>query len=136
MNVTKVRYDGTRVHIEWTTGDPDKPDVYSLGCRQAPKQEFIKSLATLTPSVINICELPKDYIVGMTVCGVSFSKSRGAMGATITALKTLNDSDVPLVLTTPHIPLAPGSETWAALDEVLRQSELYVNGERAQGAMF
>ena len=147
MKITKVKYDGSRVRIEWTIGDTDDPDKHSLDCRQAPKQEFVNALTALVPSVVAICELPDDYVVGIEIRGVSFSWAKDIMGATITALKTLNDSDAPLVLNSPHKPSEPYSETGdnrnclsaatvVALEEVLMEAERYVEGERAQGSLF
>ena len=147
MNITKVKHDGTRTHIEWMRGDPDEPDNWSMNSKEHPRQELKDALGALKPHVCDICELPDEWAQRMEVRGVSFSWARDIMGACITAFKNLENSDSPLVLNTPHKPSSPYSETGddknclsaecqTALENVLNEAELYVKGQRAQGSLF
>lgn len=120
-------------------------DELSLLCAAPAKQSFYDALESLVPFVAEICEQPQTWAQSVEVRGVSFSYGgeNEVMGATISALKTLEKSNSPLVINTPHKSSEPynegGDETiclsdeaTAALYHLQRETQLYLDGHRAQ----
>lgn len=149
--VKKVSYDGKRVLVRYETPRPGgDPDEYEVACKDTPAPRLVLALAGLLVHVIDICELPRSYVLGLEVRGASFSYGGEAevMGATITALKKVTTARSPLTLNTPHLPSEPYTEddksdtpclsTGAtdALEELAEAALDYVDGKRAQGTLF
>lgn len=146
--VTKVKYDGRRVRVEYEIPREDEPDEFVLVCNARPAREFLEALAALRDHVAEICELEVEYMATAEVRGVSYSYAGPdqAMGATITALKTLETARSPLVLNTPHLASAPMSETdeapllspgaIEALEDLATEALRYVDGHREQADLF
>lgn len=125
-------------------------DEYSFTCSEEAKPEFYNSMNSLKEHVIEMCELPDSYIGKITVKGVSFSYAgeKEVMGATISASMDLQKSYPNLNLNTPHKASdsysdAPPddmqiltSECIQALLELQKQCVSYIEGDRAQMAMF
>ena len=106
MNITKVKYAGEKVRIEYTIdrADGGEADEYTLQSADKPLPSFETALLALTPDVVDICELDTLSAAHITVRGVTFTWKHDIMGACITALKTLTTANAPLVLNTPHLP--------------------------------
>jgi len=147
MQIDKVKYDGIYVTIVHHEGTKDNPtSETTMRSKDAPVPEFVNAFAALRQDVRSITELDVD-ISRLTVRGVSFSDTSDIMGATITSLYELRDTDAPLILNTPHKSEEPYSEggddskclapeTCERL-ETLRQCAMdYVLGTRAQISMF
>lgn len=126
-------------------------DEYSFTCSEEARPEFYTAMENLREHVIDMCELPADYIDRIRVRGVSFSYGGGndTMGATISAAMSLENSYSALNLLTPHKasemynPNTPDDEkqllTGDCIDALLAlQAECirYIEGERAQGSLF
>ncbi|MBP2635017.1 MAG: hypothetical protein H6Q72_924 [Firmicutes bacterium] len=125
-------------------------DEYSLTCSEEARPEFYAAMQSLKKYVVEMCELPDDYLDRITVRGVSFSYAGmdEVMGATISAGMRLDDSYTQLNLNTPH--KASGSYSGQdpdpmqvlsdkcidALDILCEEAGLYVDGERAQMQLF
>ena len=126
-------------------------DEYSMTCSEQARPGFYGALDTLKIHVIEMCELPEDYLDRIKVKGVSFSYSgeRDVMGATISAQMELKDSYPDLNINTPH----KASEMYNegnepddkqllsddcldALEHLQAECEAYINGERAQTSLF
>ena len=125
-------------------------DEYSLTCSEEARPEFYAAMQSLNKHVIEMCELPDDYIERITVRGVSFSYAGmdDVMGATISAGMRLDDSYTQLNLNTPH----KASDSYSgqdpdpmqvlddkcveALDRLCEEAELYIDGDRAQMQLF
>ena len=61
MRITKAKYDGAKVRIEYERERPDKTyDEFSLQSADRPTSAFIAALAALAEDVVAICELPAD----------------------------------------------------------------------------
>lgn len=142
--ITKVKYNGSKVHIEYEIVKDTGNDEFSLTCSEEPNPEFKAALAGLSKAVDEITEISDTE-----VRGVSFSNTNGIMGAVITALKKLDGCNSPLVINTPHKPSSPYSQgdpnaedkclSSAAVKELKKlqaETEKYIAGERAQGEMF
>jgi hypothetical protein len=126
-------------------------DEYSLTCRDKARPEFYEAMTALAEHVIEMCELPDDYLERITVRGVSFSYGgeNNTMGAVISASMELKESYQPLNLTTPHKASAmynPGTpddekqlltgDCIDALEALQKECEAYIKGEREQGSLF
>lgn len=150
MRIKKVKVTSeNRINIEYESGDANR-DEFSLICKQAPMQSFYDSLDKLNIHVIEMCELPEDYLDRIIVRGVTFSYGgeKEVMGATIIARMRLNQSNVDLNLNTPYKASESYSESPADeaqmlsyecvtdLNFVIIEAMKYVNGERAQIGLF
>lgn len=136
--------------FEKQSKNSDVWDEYSLTCSEEARPEFYKALQALAKYVIEMCELPDDYLDRITVRGVTFSYAGMAevMGATISAGMKLENSYTELNLNTPH----KASDSYSdqdpdpmqvlsdecidALDRLCEEAQLYVDGERAQMQLF
>lgn len=125
-------------------------DEYQFSCSEKARPEFYDAMKNLAPHVIEMCELPDDYLPRIDVKGVSFSYGgdKEVMGATISAAMKLNDSYCDLNLNTPHKASDSYSEGPAdemqllsddcihALNLLCKEAQLYIDGDRAQGKLF
>lgn len=147
--VSKVKYDGSRVRIEYQKerADGQSADDYTLSCADQPSPAFLAALNALADDVVSICEFHADSVRNLKVRGVSFTYTNDVFGAVITALKTLKTANAPLVINTPHLtdePYGEGDGSTPLLDTstadrlhtLALEAENYINGERAQGALF
>lgn len=142
--ITKVKCkDGKiTVHYEVRRADREDRDKFTLESWDQAKPEFYSYFDLLKNSVIEICELPVHFIDRVQVIGVSFSWTEDIMGATITALLSLKNSNAPLVINTPHKPEAPYSEgsddsnvlpddAIRDLTSLMAAAKRYIDGERS-----
>jgi hypothetical protein len=125
-------------------------DEYSFTCSEKARPEFYRAMNSLAPHVIEMCELPENYLDRIEVRGVSFSYGgdKQVMGATITAQMKLENSNCNLNLNTPHKASDSYSDSPADemqllttdcisdLDALCKEVELYIKGEREQGRLF
>lgn len=150
MRITKVSWNDaeTKVCIEYSKESPANNklrDEFSLKCNEPPLESFKDSLKALVPYVVKDLELPDSYATTLKVRGVTFSFGGefDTMGAVVTSLKTLRNSNAPLVLNTPHKTVEPYNEGGdesnclslgfcSALDDVIEEAIKYVQGNRAQ----
>lgn len=106
MNITKIKYSSKtlRIKIEWQDAADEDANKFSFDNKREIPASFKNAFLDLRKHVNKLCELgmKEDEMYLLEVVGVSLSWSHGVMGATITALKTLKDSNQPLVLNTPH----------------------------------
>ncbi len=148
--IKKVKLEANKIRIEYLVpvqnADNPDDDEHSFLCAQRARPSFYDALESLTPFVAEICEQSKDWAGTLEVKGVSFSYSNDIMGACITALKTLEKSNSPLVINTPHKPSEPYSESGdeamclsddatAALWHLQDEARAYLDGHRAQLSM-
>lgn len=141
-----------KIHIEYEKkNQTGKWDEHSMKSNQEPLPAFLHALDNLVPHVEEMCELPdKDHqIHPYTVRGVSFSYGgdNDTMGATITATRSLKNSNSPLVLNSPHKieeAYADGADETQVMTRdcyndlmiLCDEAEKYLNGKRAQMDMF
>lgn len=147
MRLRKIKHKAGKTEIHWTTtvedtGDETKSELTSF---DDPEPEFVTAMEALAADVLEICELPDDYTIGMDVTGLSLSYTDDdRMGATITALKGLEEANSPLVINTPHLPeidfddpnpqMTPGMER--RVDDLIERAKRFIGGKRAQKDMF
>jgi hypothetical protein len=126
-------------------------DEYSFTCSEEARPEFYTVLSELAQDVIEMCELPSDYIDRITVRSVSYSYGgeNNTMGATISAGMKLDNSYQDLNLNTPHKASAMynsdtpddemqllSSDCIERLEALQEECEAYIKGDRAQGSLF
>lgn len=145
----KVTKEG-KIHIEYEIeNSKDGMDEFSMTCSDEPKPEFTSALKDLAQDVLDMCELPEEYITRVIVTGVSFSYGgeTEVMGATLIAQMKLHKSNVNLNLITPHKieefysdqgdpAQLLGEECVGRIKELIDQAGDYVRGIRAQGQLF
>lgn len=150
MTFTKIKYDGSKVRLEYEIERPDggESDEYSLLSGDKPAASFDLALQALVEDVVAICEFQKSDASTLAIRGVSLTHTDGILGACVTALKSLTTANSPLVINTPHLPesaysgntndpnpLMPAgmAQRIAAL---MAEAEKYAAGARAQGDLF
>lgn len=122
-----------------------EPDTFSIDCADLPSPAFLEALAVLEKDVNAICEFRPP--VKLNVRGVSFSWTKGVMGAVVSAHRSLGTAPAPLILNTPHLPAeaygagAGGQLMPAGMAERLRVlleevSRYILGGARAQRSVF
>lgn len=125
-------------------------DEYFMSCSEPARPEFYTAMENLREHVVDMCELPENYLNRIKVKGVTFSYGgeAGVMGATITAQMDLYNSNCPLNLNTPHKASdsyndQPADETQLLSSDCIKallllceEAEAYIKGDRAQGSLF
>lgn len=144
--VDKLKYDGTKVRIEFQRLREDlKYDEAMIGSTDQPLPSFRATLVDLIQDVCAIVECPESYGNTIVVRGVTFTDSDGTRGACITALKSVKSAKSPLVLNTPHLTFGPmndgdqgpflSGETITRLETLEAEAARYINGEREQASL-
>lgn len=143
LRFTKVKYDGSKMRLEYEVTRPrgGEPDELAYASADRPLPSFVDALQALVPDVCAICEFPSSEHPKFTVRGVSLSWTDDVMGACITALRALMTADAPLIINSPFLPEKPRSSdpsgyrlpvgTVRRLRELLAEAERYLDGDRA-----
>lgn len=125
-------------------------DEFSFTCSDQPLPSFHTALQGLAPHVLDICELPAEYLKRIIVRSVSiaYGGEKEVMGASISASMELNNSNCALNLNTPYKASDSYSEgdgdpkqllsgkCVEALFWLFDECKLYIRGERAQTDLF
>ena len=145
MRFKKIKFDGDTVTLVTFDARAKWEKEETVTSREAPHPDFIAALGALVEPVLDLCELPEDYGLGLTVRGVSFSEDDdGNRGAVVTSLKTLDTVSAPMALNTPHVSERANNDGECsmppALDRALRALEReaygFLQGKRAQSDLF
>ena len=146
----KIKFKDSRVCLKWEESSDALSDEWiehKLSNPETPRPEFETALQALVSAVPAICELPKKYGESMRVIGVSMAYSKdGVRGATISVAKSLLSGPV-YPINTPYLPEEPYTEDGGeqvllpegcvkAIDALIDEAHLYLQGERAQGDPF
>jgi len=94
-----------KTHLEYEVDNAKGgKDEVSFTCADEARLEFRTALSDLAKDVLEMCELPEDYLNRIVVTGVSFSYGGEAevMGCTLIGQLKLLKSNVNLNLITPH----------------------------------
>jgi hypothetical protein len=148
--ITKVKYDGKKVEIQYEVdrksgGDPDS---YKLMCGDEPRPAFVDVFAAMADQVADWLEMDgaaAAWADDVAVTGVILSHANDVRGATLTVRKTLAMCQSPLILNLPHKPEEPYSEgdpeaendcltgeVIRLLDKLEQEANAYIDGSRAQ----
>lgn len=123
-------------------------DAYLINTAQPPHPEFLTALGALAPAVLEIAELKGVAEVDdIEVRTVNFSYHQNdTVGVVITAMRKLKKSSAPMLINTPHKLMEPAEntpteqilsdETIELLEDLIRETRLFIGGKRAQVDMF
>ena len=145
----KIKRDSVnRVHLEYEQRNGKTWDEHMMTSADEPAKAFPEAMNALAEHVLDICELPAEWLNRIRVSGVSFSYGGDAevRGATLIATRRLDHAN-PMNLITPHKPedsysgnevepetlLSPACVR--ALDALCEAAQAYLNGARAQLAL-
>jgi hypothetical protein len=141
--ITKIKEHDGKIIIHYQVIKADERiDEFTLSCTDAPRPEFQQAMQALTPTLAQWCDIPPAWCESLTVIGVSISWTKDIMGACVTAKRPCSSS-APLILNAPHKPAMPYSEGGddsvcltmeqiEAVQAVIDEAEVYVDGDRAQ----
>jgi hypothetical protein len=104
ININKIRVKEDYVEVEFNNKTADKQTTKDTKFKSylKPHPDFITAMTCLNVDVIEILELPTDYINGLDVKSVSINHEADGIGSVISAIKKLNNSDAPFCLNTPY----------------------------------
>jgi hypothetical protein len=84
-------------------GNPDDGmDKITLESSEMPSMAVIGALQAMARHMVDIAELPADWLDDLTIIGVTVTHTNDVQGLVITATRKLENSNAPLVLNTPH----------------------------------
>lgn len=150
LKVKLTKSDKINIEYQKYNNTAQTWDEYSLTCSDRAKPEFYLAMITMAIHVVDMCELPADYKDRIKVTGVTFSYGgeEEAMGAVIVSQMILNNSNCNLNLNTPHKASGSYNDNPADPKQLLseqciedlyklcKETELYINGDRAQMNLF
>lgn len=133
------------VFVKYERGNPASTlrDEFTLKCGEAPRLELKAALQKMAKHAIEICELPDDFLLHVISVSISYS-DENVQGLVITTMRSLKNSNAPMLINTPNFSREPYSETGDPdvsifshkcaedLDALEGRVFLYVEGERAQ----
>ena len=140
LNIRKIRRSSKKLAFVFLNGEEE----HSASYKDNPLPTFGPSLDALAPLVCELCELPKDYMAGLTVSGLTLCESGKVECVTIVAKKEIAGNSRPFNIATPLIPIdqpeeGEGSHLTIAqailVETALEEARKYIRGERAQGQM-
>ena len=140
LNIRKIRRSSKKLSFTYLNGEEEHAAAY----KDNPLPSFGPSLDALAPLVCELCELPKDYIIGLTISGLTLCESGKVECITIVAKKEIAGNSRPFNIATPLIPIdqpeeGEGSHLTIAqailVETALEEARKYIRGERSQGQM-
>ena len=141
--ILRFKYDGEKVMIEFVVDNlgNDTPDVFKLVTNDAPLQSFTDALDALKVPSCEICEIPTTQANMLLITGVDLAWRDQMYFAMINIEKTLHGSLAPLKLKTPKLPqqakyLSLPDSAVMAINSLITESLMFLNGERAQMDLF
>jgi hypothetical protein len=138
FKILKVKRTQKAIFIAFKKEDEE----HDVTAHDNPLPSFYPSFDALAPLVCALCELPSKYTDGMTVTGVTLTKSGKADACLLIAKKTIEGNTRPFNIVTPLVLMDPPEAGEAAhlttkesglVNAVIEEAKKYVRGERAQG---
>lgn len=148
MNFRKIKTNGVKVELEWTTEVGSDETEHRLTSFAEPHPDLVSALAAFVPIVIRLLGVHPEWSEGLTVSSISINtEDDGRIGCVVTCLRTLPLCNAPLVINTPHLrePREDAEDgrrgffvegMAEAIDEAQTQAAAYLKGKRAQTEMF
>lgn len=142
---TKIKYTPvpTQVHLAWNTLKGE----YTHTSRREPHPDFVAAMDALKGVVRTAVDLPEnlcqddDLVVrGVTLKDAADGDGEPVDGVCITALRSLDWCNAPLVINTPFSPVisvpTDGVDLEELLDTLETEANAYLNGKSAPGDLF
>lgn len=135
----KVKWDQREVTLLWTTESATETHEHELTSKQEPHKDLDAALQDLAGDVLNVCEIdcPLEDVRVQSV-SLSFSEKSGLRGAVVTALKSVEIANAPVVLNTPHLSQDGESDKgvmpsrmWQRILQLELEADAYLTGKRA-----
>ncbi len=92
-------------------GKASMPEIITLESHERPTPAVTLRLDAMAAHLVEIAELPEDWLDELTILGVTITHTDGVKGVVITATRALEESNAPLVLNSPHFTETEYSET-------------------------
>ena len=140
LNIRKIRRSSKKITFVFLNGEEE----HSASYKDNPLPSFGPALDALAPLVCELCELPRDYIAGLTVSGLTLCESGKVECVTIVAKKEIAGNSRPFNIATPLITIdqpeeGEGSHLTIAqailVETAVEEARKYIRGERSQGQM-
>lgn len=148
MDIRKVKLAGDNITIRGEQKTPDSLSIRRVEVEsdEEARPEFYTAMRDLIRPALTMLDAPINWQADAKISGVSitYEEDRG-MGAVVTVLVPLACAPSPLVVNTPYLPSedpngvgAPvlPSDLRRAIERVIIEAALYLDGERAQVDMF
>lgn len=152
IRFTKIKITSDeKIQLEYQKKNGPYWDEFVMKSAEEALPSFYRAFDNFPQHVEAVCELPEGDHQTHPYEIKSFKFSYGGdaevMGVTITASRTLVNSNSPLNLNTPHMIESPysegGDDTQVMSDDMLSciyiltdEAQKYLDGERAQGNLF
>lgn len=140
LNIRKMRRSAKKLSFTYLNGEEE----HSASYKDNPLPSFGPALDALAPLVCELCELPRDYMTGLTVSGLTLAESGKVECVTIVAKKEIAGNSRPFNIATPLIPIDQPEEGDGAhltiaqailVETAIAEARKYIRGERSQGQM-
>lgn len=148
MKYRKIKYNGFKVELVSVTRKSDGAETeIKASSPGVPRPEFVRAYEAFKPKALELLELD-GYEKGFKVIGLSINEEEGdgRCGIVVTCAKSLEATNAPLILNTPHMREPVGADDTGAgfmpagwLDLILaiqEEAQKYDDGEREQAEMF
>src|SRR5689334_6955796 len=98
MKFKKIKYNGEKVMLLWTTSTVGQEVEHTLTSTQPPHPSFVNTLELFVDDVLDLLELDDEYRHGFRVIGLTLTtQDDGRRGLVVTCLKSLEGAQAPLV---------------------------------------
>lgn len=148
MKFSKIKWDGACIELTWTTKLDGAGEItHTLKSYDTPRPEFVAAMRGMVPHVLKVLELEEaGWQDTLSVSGLSINEEDdGRRGLVCTCRRALDVANAPLIVNTPHLREFMDDEQLKgfipddmlrAMEQVERESELYLKGKRAQADLF
>ncbi len=135
-NLVFVKYEEDRKN--------DITDTITLETTDPPRNELVSALQTMAKHLVDIIEAPGSWRDHIVITSVTVTWSNDVQGLVITGLRTLDNSNSPMVINTPHFTRVSYNEESNSdmnifsydcgldLDNLCEYVFRYVDGDRKQ----
>ena len=143
MEKIKISPDGVEIHYS-VAKKHDVRDELSLISEERPIPQFAMALQAFDTYVQKLCEWPgekgSDTGILVTIVHISYNEKE-ARSIIVTAKKDLTGSKGPFCFNTPLVQEGKESKCFTSdigekLDNLIKQANAYLDGERLQGELF
>lgn len=150
MRFTKIMHGEKETHLEWEelVGEHDDVIHSTLKSADTAEDSFGQAMDALIRPVLQLLQLPADYADGLHVSSVSIQHKSElrepdtSRGLVVTARKTLEATNAPLMLHTPHLKESQAEENdivaeiFGLIEAVETQARRFIDGARVQLDLF